>query len=300
MVAALLAIMSAVTAFAAEFSSYWYQDGNGGWHIKDGNGKTVTDAWLCDDAVPSNGRNIWYLIDAEGNMVSAGLVKDGTGNCYSLEMNHDGHFGMLRYESGTYTADGLTVSLSLEQSHNGRFAAINNSDGMEALRAKYGLKTVNIDNSNILYTSEFGRQEQKGTDSPAALTEADFIVTGSSVPESNMISYTAAQYKEDGATYFYYDSSSDPDRESVVRTARGITLASSRDDVIRAYGSGTEVSLSSPKTTKVILIVYDFDSNGVENYMKSCLSYYTADGRYAIYFGFKADGQVSYIIYYVV
>lgn len=295
----ILVIMSAVTVFAAEFSQYWYQDGSGNWHIKDGNGKVVSNAWLCDDAVPSNGKNIWYLIDANGNMVSAGLVKDGTGNYYSLEMNHDGHFGMLRYESKTYTADGLTVNLSLESSHNGSFAAIKNSEGREALQAKYGVKNINIDNSNILYTSKFGAPSSKNEDAPAGITMADFVATGSSVTKNDIISYTASQYANDAATYFYYDSSSDPSREGVVKTARGITLASNKSDVIKAYGNGKAVDLSNPAGTKAVSIVYGFDPNGVTNYMKSCLSYYTADGKYAIYFGFKADGQISYIIYYI-
>lgn len=298
MISVLIMILSAFAVSAAEFSEYWYQDGSGSWHIKDGSGKTVTDAWLCDDAVASNGKDVWYLIDANGDMVSTGLVKDGTGNCYSLEMRHEGHFGMLRYESGTYSADGLTVALSLESSHNGSFAAIKNPDGIEALKAKYGLKTVNIDNSNIIYTSNFAAQKQKAQGVPGELTGNDFIASGNSVPKSDIISYTASQYDGDAATYFYYDSSSDPSREGVVRTARGITLASYKNDVIREYGSGRQIGLSSPSDTPAVSIVYSFDPNGVTNYMKSCLAYYTADGKHAIYFGFKDDGQVSYIIYY--
>lgn len=302
MTAVLLVILSVFTVCAAEFSEYWYQEGNGNWRIKDGNGKLVTDAWLCDDAVASNGRDIWYLIDANGDMISAGLIQDGTGNYYSLEMRHEGHFGMLRYESGTYTADGLTVSLSLESSHNGSFAAIKNPEGIDALKAKYGLKTVNVNNSNIVYTSSFGGSKPAAGESgetPAPLTTDDFIATGNSVPKSDIISYTASQYQNDSATYFYYDSSSDPSREGVVRTARGITLASTKNDVIKAYGNGNAVSVSSPASTKAISIVYEFDPQGVQNYMCSCLSYYTADGKYAIYFGFKDDGQISYILYYI-
>lgn len=302
MAAMLLAVMSVLTAFAAEYSQYWYQEGNGNWRIKDGNGNIVTDAWLCDDAVESNGKNIWYLIDANGDMVSAGLVQDGTGNCYSLEMNHDGHFGMLRYESGNYTADGFSVALSLEGSHNGSFAAIRNSEGIEALKAKYGLRKINIDNSNIVYTSSFQSAEtsaQAPSGTAAPVTAEDFRASGSSVVNGDILSYTASQYPNDSATYFYYDSSSDPSREGVVRTARGITLASDKNDVIKAYGNGKTVDLSSPSSVKAVSIVYGFDPNGVTEYMKSCLSYYTADGRYAIYFGFREDGKVSYIIYYI-
>ena len=141
-------------AQAAEptYSAYWFQDTSGNWKIRDGSGKVITNAWVCDDAIPANGKDIWYLLDANGLMVSAGLVQDGTGNYYSLEMNHNGYFGMLRYKSGVY--DG--INLTLDSSHNGGFARILNQDGLAAMIAKYGVTKVNIDNSNIVYTSSFG------------------------------------------------------------------------------------------------------------------------------------------------
>ena len=143
-----------VTSYAAEtatFSEYWFQDSNGSWKVRDNNGNVIKNAWLCDDAVASNGQDVWYLLDANGNMVTAGLVQDGTGNYYSLETNHNGYFGMLRYKSGNY--DG--VNLTLEGSHGGAFAAVLNQDGLNALKSKYGVTNVNIDNSNCVYTSSF-------------------------------------------------------------------------------------------------------------------------------------------------
>lgn len=144
-----------VTSYAAEtatFSEYWFQDSNGSWKVRDNNGNVIKNAWLCDDAVASNGQDVWYLLDANGNMVTAGLVQDGTGNYYSLETNHNGYYGMLRYKSGNY--DG--ISLSLEGSHDGAFAAVLNADGLEALKGKYGVTSVsNINNNNIVYTSSF-------------------------------------------------------------------------------------------------------------------------------------------------
>lgn len=152
---------STVQATAPTFSEYWYQDSQGNWHIKDGNGNMVTNAWLCDDAVASNGQDIWYLIDSNGNMVSAGLVQDQTGNIYSLETSHNGYYGMLRYKSGAY--DG--VYLDLESSHMGSFANIKNQDGRSSLQAIYGLTQVNIDNSNCVYTSSFRNSYNGGSDS---------------------------------------------------------------------------------------------------------------------------------------
>lgn len=143
------------------FSEYWFQDSQGNWKVRDNNGNTITNAWLCDDAVASNGQDIWYLIDSNGNMVSAGLVQDQTGNIYSLETSHNGYYGMLRYKSGAY--DG--VYLDLESSHMGSFANIKNQDGRSSLQAIYGLTQVNIDNSNCVYTSSFRNSYNGGSDS---------------------------------------------------------------------------------------------------------------------------------------
>ena len=146
-----MSLSMSLLSYASTFSEYWYQDSQGNWHIQDQNGNMVTNAWLCDDAVSSNGQDVWYLIDATGNMVSAGLVQDQTGNIYSLETSHNGYYGMLRYKSGVY--DGVYLDLISE--HMGSFAKINNQDGIVGLQAMYGLTQVNIDNSNCVYTSSF-------------------------------------------------------------------------------------------------------------------------------------------------
>ena len=146
-----MSLSMSLLSYASTFSEYWYQDNQGNWHIKDNNGNMVTNAWLCDDAVGSNGQDVWYLIDSNGNMISSGLVQDQTGNIYSLETNHNGYYGMLRYQSGAY--DG--VYLDLESSHGGSFAKIKNQEGVAGLQGIYGLTQVNIDNSNCVYTSSF-------------------------------------------------------------------------------------------------------------------------------------------------
>ena len=138
-------------SYASSFSEFWFQDTNGTWKVQDQNGNVVKNAWLCDDAVGSNGQDIWYLIDSNGNMVNTGLVQDQTGNIYSLETSHNGYYGMLRYKSGAY--DG--VYLDLEASHGGSFAKIKNQEGVTGLQGIYGLTQVNIDNSNCVYTSSF-------------------------------------------------------------------------------------------------------------------------------------------------
>ena len=139
----------------ATFSKYWFDAGNNTWMIKNSAGTIVTNAWLCDDAVTTNGQNVWYLLDSKGVMLSAGIVQDNTGNYYSLETNHNGFYGMLRYQNGTYNCDGEMIYLEFEQSHNGSFAAIKNADGIKKLLQHYDVKKFNIGNENCVYTTKF-------------------------------------------------------------------------------------------------------------------------------------------------
>ena len=156
----LFSAIISITAFAnTTYSEFWKQDASGNWFVQKPDGSKVTNAWLCDDAVAANGKDVWYLLDANGQMISAGLVQDGTGNYYSIETEHNGYYGMLRYKSGNYGG----IDLQLEGSHNGSFAAIKNAEGIAALNAKYGLTSVaNIDNSNCVYTSSFGKASAAG------------------------------------------------------------------------------------------------------------------------------------------
>lgn len=157
LVTAALAAAFSIPAAAASFSQFWKQTSNGSWYVEDNHGNRITNAWLCDDAVAENGKDVWYLLDEWGNMVTDGLVQDGTGNYYSLETEHNGYYGMLRYRSGNYGG----IYLDLEGSHAGAFAAIKNNEGVNALNRRYGLRDVSfINNSNIVYTSSFGAYEE--------------------------------------------------------------------------------------------------------------------------------------------
>lgn len=166
-----------LTSYASEstFSEFWFQDSDGSWKVRDNTGNIVKNAWLCDDAVASNGQNVWYLLDANGNMLTQGLVQDQTGNYYSLETNHNGFYGMLRYQSGTY--DG--VNLSLESSHSGGFAKILNQDGINALSAKYDVTNVSINNNNCVYTSTFKSASSGGSSTNYSGQSLDRGNTGS-------------------------------------------------------------------------------------------------------------------------
>ena len=186
-----MSLSMSLLSYASTFSEYWYQDNQGNWHIQDQNGNMVTNAWLCDDAVGSNGQDIWYLIDSNGNMVSAGLVQDQTGNIYSLETSHNGYYGMLRYKSGAY--DG--VYLDLESSHGGSFAKIKNQEGIAGLQDIYGLTQVNIDNSNCIYTSSF-RNSSPVNGSNNSVPSNNTNNNVSSIDTSNMSDYERQQREE--------------------------------------------------------------------------------------------------------
>ena len=142
---------STVVAGAPTFSKNWVTDAAGVWRIRDKAGNYVTSAWLCDDAVTTNGQNVWYLMNTDGTMLAAGLVQDNTGNYYSLEMNHNGYYGMLRYVNGTY--DGIYMEFS--QKHDGTFGAITNQSAIDALKAKYGVTRFGIGNDRCVYTKSF-------------------------------------------------------------------------------------------------------------------------------------------------
>ena len=139
----------------ATFSQNWFADSFGVWRIKDSTGKTVVNAWLCDDAVMMNGKNVWYLLTQDGAMLAAGLVQDNTGNFYSLETEHNGYFGMLRYTDGYYNCNGQSVYLTFNREHNGSFGAVTNADGLEKLKEIYGITKYGIGNENSVYTEAF-------------------------------------------------------------------------------------------------------------------------------------------------
>lgn len=145
----------AVKKSVSTFSKNWYQTVDGSWKIKNQNGLDVVSAWLCDDAVTENGQNVWYLMNADGTMLSAGLVRDRTGNYYSLETEHNGYFGMLRYKNGNYKVNGTDVYIEFEQQHNGSFGAVKNQTAIDALTAAYGVTDFPVGNESCTYTSKF-------------------------------------------------------------------------------------------------------------------------------------------------
>ena len=141
---------------APAYSPRWQKRADGKWFITRTNGQIVTNAWLCDDVISSNGKKVWYLLQADGTMLTAGLVQDKTGNYYSMEMDpHNQHYGMLRYKSGYYDCGGQKIYLELEENNISSLGAIKNADAVTKLKAAYGLTTYPIGNETATYTSNF-------------------------------------------------------------------------------------------------------------------------------------------------
>ncbi len=164
LLAAALVLTSITSTLAATYSPNWYQDIQG-WHFRGTYNAPIRGTWLCDDAISENSNNIWYLLDSEGNLVTDGLIRDAAGNYYSLETTHNGYYGMLRHQNGTY--DG--IYLEFDNAHNGRFGAILNEDGIEALRSKYGVVDINITNivnsKDYSYLSDYSNSSSSDRDS---------------------------------------------------------------------------------------------------------------------------------------
>ena len=137
------------------YSPNWFADASGAWRIRNSKGEIVKSTWLSDNVIPENGNNVWYLLGADGAMMAAGLVQDNTGNFYSLETEHNGYFGMLRYQDGYYNCNGQQVYLTFNRQHNGSFGAVTNADGIEKLKAIYGVTQYGIGNENAVYTAAF-------------------------------------------------------------------------------------------------------------------------------------------------
>ena len=201
------------------FSSAWYQGANGAWYIYGPNGQTVANAWVCDNGASAPGsENFWYLIDAGGNMVTSPLVQDGTGHFYSLETNHNGHYGMLRYVSGNYDGINLTFSTA----HDGSFGAILNPDGIQALQAKYGLYSVaHINNSNCIYTGTYAKgsnvspSPNNNNNNTYTTYTINYYVDGSkyaSREKQNSRSFTVIDYRQSISDFLYWEEASTGDR----------------------------------------------------------------------------------------
>ena len=193
---AFLSIAFCLTAMAA---SPWYQTADGIWHVYAANGDTLHDCWFCDDLADSTG-NTWYLIDSYGNMISGALIQDGSGNYYSLETSHNGRYGALRTESGTY--DGVYVTIN--NSHDGTYGCITDSAAIEQLKAKFGLVQVPFRSSAIVMASNAGGASASAISASEATISKDPVPTaqqGVSTPFGPGTPGATGTFSFEGKTY---------------------------------------------------------------------------------------------------
>ncbi len=89
-------------------------------------------------------------------MITAGLVRDLSGQLYSIETDKNSpYYGMLRYKNGYYNCNGQLVYLEFSQVHDGTFGKIINQDGIAKLQAIYGIMDYNISSSQNVHTASF-------------------------------------------------------------------------------------------------------------------------------------------------
>ena len=139
-----------MTCYAADFSSFWYQDGTN-WKIQDGSGNTISNAWVCDNAVTTNNNTDtnWYLMDTTGKMYE-GIIQDQNGNYYLLNPEHNGTYGMMVTTNG-FTYNGVTYQF--DQNHDGAYGKILNTEAVAA--SGLTVTQVNTAGKPNYYTNDF-------------------------------------------------------------------------------------------------------------------------------------------------
>ncbi len=140
-----------MTCYAADFSNYWYQDGTN-WKIHDGNGNTIANAWVCDNAATADHSTDtnWYLMDGTGVMYE-GIIQDQNGDYYLLNPEHNGTYGMMLTNNG-FTFNGVTYQFN--QNHDGTFGKILNVQDITG--SGLSVTQVNTAGKMNYYTLDFG------------------------------------------------------------------------------------------------------------------------------------------------
>ena len=89
----------------------------------------------------------------------------------------------------------ITANSSLEASHSGSFAKILNTDGIQALAAKYGVTNFPIDNSNCVYTSQFNTSHSGGGINVGGSSSANQQTTPSTSQSGGSIKATTLEQR---------------------------------------------------------------------------------------------------------
>ena len=200
-IAFILAIaMIIVSVFPASastgYSVNWKQNEAGKWFVQKNDGTTIKNAWFGDDTDPANVK--WYILGPDGFMVEAPLIRDKTGTYYSIETDHNGNFGMMRNKSGVY--DG--ISIAINEVRNATYGAVMNQDAIEAMKKKYGVVDMEIDNSNIVYASRIAASvSSTSSSSSGTRPERNINIKVPSAPGTYQYGAATLVVTEDSAEY---------------------------------------------------------------------------------------------------
>ena len=217
-----------MTCHAADFSSYWYQDGaTGSWKITNGS-QTIQNSWVCDDLATGSRDIGWYLISPTGQMTPGGIIQDETGTYYMLNMNHDGTYGMLC--TAPVTVNG--IQFVFNTSHDGKYGSIQNVEAV----AQSGLPvtSVNLQGKASLYTSAFSNVSGSGGSGYNAN-----ISGGSTLGASNAGGGSAVQQQSSSAGGFGFEAGYSGGFDSKYENANWEGIDSSYHDFLQnIYNNG--------------------------------------------------------------
>lgn len=143
----MLVILGTIPTYATEPAQSNRWEGSGDtWKVKtaDGTGY-LANSWFQD------ADSSWYMLGEDGTMYSGIVTDQSTNKSYLLNPNHDGTFGKMLTQDGTYNINGQTLYLTFNQSHDGTYGAI--LTGLSELRdsgiAEQSLLSVPSDSSGI-------------------------------------------------------------------------------------------------------------------------------------------------------
>lgn len=156
---------SVPTVQATNQTDRWQGSGDSWKLLNESRNGYVTNSWFQD--LDSS----WYMLGSDGTMYSGLVTDQSTGKSYLLNTNHDGTYGRMLTQNGTYTVNGKSVYLTFNQAHDGSYGAI--LTGLSEARSS-GVNEVslpsiptdsqsqpNVDNNGN------GAVNQPGTDAPA-------------------------------------------------------------------------------------------------------------------------------------
>lgn len=132
------------------YTNYWRTDMFGQWHVYDKYNNMLANCWFCDN-LASGLNNKWYVLDATGNLITNGLLRDAYGNFFAVETTPGENYGMIRNASGVYNG----IYIDVETVNMSRFGAIRNADAINLLSQLFGIRDISTIPPTYIYSSNF-------------------------------------------------------------------------------------------------------------------------------------------------